>query len=228
VRLDQTPYSPPPDRREEAVRVWVQASTVNPRLVDNEVLTCRAIDSRGETVTLRCAVTAYRFYYAQHRAGLALGVLPLAVSGALRVDDPDGPAWLLGRRGAEVTQYPRYLECVPSGGLESSDIGPDGVANHHARLLSELKSETALDSSMIDTIEDVGVVSDRNDPVVNVLCLMTMRASVAEVYDALRSGPEYPSFQLLRLRDVAGFLRAEPNLVPTSRAALTLLAGGNT
>ncbi len=223
VRLAEMLHVVSPEIQAEADRVWKRASAANPLLFDNHILTCLGVERTDDVAQIRCAVTNYRFYYAQRSAGLELGVLPVAVSGALRVDGPDSAAWLLGQRGPGVTQYPFYMECVPSGGLEPADIGPGGIADHHTRLTLELRSETGLDAGMIDRIEDCAVITDRVDPVVNVLCLMNIRADFGNVRTALRSGPEYTSFRFLDERDVSAFLKGSAQIVPTTQAALKLL-----
>jgi hypothetical protein len=207
----------------EAQRLWEAACAGNPRLFDSRILVCRGIESSGDTVEITCRVAPYRYYFGQRKGGLALGLLPVAVSGALRIDDPQGPAWLLARRGPNVTQYPDYLELVPSGGLEAEDVDAEGYADYRARLMNELQSETGLSPSIIDEVDDLGVITDRVDPVVNILCLMIVRSSVAAIERALQTGPEYSSFTIMRGQHLSELSSSQYRLVPTSRAALDLL-----
>lgn len=161
----------------------------------------------------------YRIYLAS-RAG-ALGtrqaVTPLGVSGVVCCGDHVG----FGRRAAHVTQYPGWLELIPSGSIDRDALRADGTIDHCGQLIRELSEETGLGESAIGEIVTLGLVFDAVDAVYDLCVSITLTENEPSRLGPMRS-EEYDDLFFVNRASLPALTRSwDGRIVPTSLAILT-------
>jgi HAD superfamily hydrolase (TIGR01509 family) len=196
--------------QEAAVQeIWSAALAKNPALFDGNVISYAGHEQRGATLVIRYFITRYsRALARMHRPDLQLPVSPLAVSGLTL--DP-AKKTLVAQRAQNVTQYPGWLELVPSGGISAEKAG-NGTVAFKEHLAQEFREETGLDESGISAIEPLGLVHEKDYGVYVIACLVRLNSPLT---DSMQ-GAEYKSIRVLPLAQLQDTL-AKNQTVPTSK-----------
>jgi hypothetical protein len=226
LRIRLSPGSPlggvPADAVAWAEAVWSAACAANPNLFDGSALHRVATRRRKGTFEIEVQSVPYRFVYAALRSPERFDALtPLGVSGIVRSRSGGEDLFLLGERSHAVTQYPGFIELIPSGGMELEDAGAGGLVDHRARLLAELEEEASIPASAVEEIVDLGVVDDPASGMSDVICLVTLRSTLP---NDLGSNREYARRFLASRRAVEDVVRSfDGRVVPTIWGCLELL-----
>ena len=197
---------------------WRTILAAEPQLFDGRLLSVRDLRVEGGTAKIEAEVVGYRDFVVQRRGLADLGVRPLGVTGITRAGD----GVLLGRRTADVTQYPGRWEPVPAGSVSPSD------AAHvlEDQLLTELREEAGIGRADVESIAVVGVVDDEADDVVDVCFALTVPESVARRAVAEHANPGEHDELALRPAGAARELAADASAaVPTMAPMLRLALG---
>jgi hypothetical protein len=133
--------------------------------------------------------------------------------------------WLFGRRGTQVTQYPGYLESVPSGTLDERALAGRPAATGTELdpvvcLLAELAEEAGIDEAAVTEVQPLGVFLDVDENTVDLGYLLRLRVSVSDLGSVLGRGSsplEYEELQAFSESEVDR-LMAGSAVVPTSKA----------
>lgn len=199
-------YEPAIEARVDAR--WAQTLSERPDRHDGSMLTLVG----REPDALRARFVGYRHYLAQRaEPALGLGIVPLAVSGLLVCEGQVA----LARRADHTTQYPGWLELVPSGGIDATRLRADGSVDWEAQLLVELEEETGLAAHAVTRIVPLSLVRDRVDAVVD----LAARIEIAPAARATaKTGDEYEALRWLDAAALRALLDEEERLVPASRA----------
>jgi HAD superfamily hydrolase (TIGR01509 family) len=210
ILFQETPASvPSPAQNAEVSRIWNEALAKNPKLFDGNVISYAGHEQRNGALTVRYFITSYRYVLARmHRPDLQLPVSPLAVSGL--VLDP-AKKTLVAQRAQNVTQYPGWLELVPSGGI-SAEKASNGTVAFKEHLAQEFREETGLDESGISAIEPLGLVHEKDYGVYVIACLVRLNSPLTNSMQ----GDEYKSIRVLPLAQLQDTL-AKNQTVPTSK-----------
>jgi hypothetical protein len=131
------------DNKNEIELVWEkELKRRNKKIFNGEILNLAKIEyeEKENRFILQCHKIQYKHYLAQ-RAGINLGITPLAVSGIVFYQENNSKVFYLGKRSEEVTQYPGYNEFIPSGSIDAKDLVLDQIVNYSKQLIVELKEE---------------------------------------------------------------------------------------
>jgi hypothetical protein len=194
--------------------IWARERLLRPNLNNGSLL---EYQSHTET-EIRCAWTQYKYYVAQRldsEIESALGIAPLAVSGITRVSE----SVLFGERSRELTQYPGYLELVPSGGIEGDGnrTRPDFLR----QILVELTEETGIPETEVQRLSPFVLVHDLRENCWDIgVEIDLLPQSLARV-SVFSGNSEYVRIQPVPIKGLDDFLEKQsPRLVPTSLALL--------
>jgi HAD superfamily hydrolase (TIGR01509 family) len=192
--------------------LWAEEQRAHPNRFDGTLLTFAG--RSGDTLYGR--FVPYRYYLAQRRdpeIARALGLVPLAVSGIVECDG----AVAFATRGDTTTQYPGWIELVPSGGIGAEFLRADKSVDYAGQLVQELVEELGVPESAIAEREPIALLRDHRDEVIDIGCVL--RVSAAARREVLTSGEEYHSLRWVPIAELPQFVTAERDrLVPTSRA----------
>lgn len=194
----------------EVDRIWASAiadSGANSHLFDGQAL---FVDSIGN-LEISLFQLPYRFLYAQRRSPQLreqLNLRPIAVSGVCLSDGK----MLLGVRSRSATQYPGFLELVPSGGL--GDLGEHLDYKH--RLIEELEEETSIARTSVTEISTIGICFDQEENTYDLCCRILLQDGLSLEQT---SSPKEEYSDLI-WRDTGNLLAEKdgPEIVPTSLA----------
>lgn len=215
VVVARAPLAPALERQIDTAWRTIRAS--EPQLFDGALLSVRDLRVDSGTVRIEAEVVGYRDFVVQRRGLASLGVRPLGVTGITRA----GHDVLLGRRTANVTQYPGLWEPVPAGSVspsEAADVLED-------QLLAELREEAGIGRAEVDSMALVGVVDDEADHVVDLCFVLTVAQAAARRAVAAHANPAEHEELALRSASAACALAADaaaavPTMAPMLRLAL--------
>ncbi|MBK9140862.1 MAG: hypothetical protein IPM23_00090 [Candidatus Melainabacteria bacterium] len=209
ITLTGTPPALPDWARLEVDRIWTSAmesGSENTHLFDGQALFVDTIDDDGITLFQ----LPYRFLYAQRRnphLRRELNLRPIAVSGVCL----SAGKMLVGMRASTATQYPGFLELVPSGGL--GDLGHR--LDYKQRLIEELEEETTIKKECIREITTIGICLDRNESTYDLCCTILFPDKLCQESVSSPNG----EYEELYWQDTSNLSRASAaGIVPTSQA----------
>ena len=218
----ESPESLDADALQVVDRIWDDARTARPSLVDGSIFSVTRIDLPA----IEGAFVPYRWFFAQHEMPDLhdrLHVAPLAVTA--RVMTADG-YWVLGLRSRHTTQDRGLWEFVPAGGVDPTARGSTGAVDPEVAVRHELGEELAIGADAVIHLRGVGVVTDPTSHVVDVVFDVTVAHTALDLERRLSAEPgsEHDAFRCLRPADVRATLG--PNsLAPVTREILDLPVG---
>jgi hypothetical protein len=206
--------------------LWTAACAQRPGLFNGRMLSAAAIAGN----VLRVRATEYRRFFAQRERPSLRGelqVIPVGVCGLVATSDG---RWLLGQRGASVTQYPLHVEAVPSGSLDERAFAgrppTEGLQLEPMQcLMAELEEEAGIVKDAIAAVTPLGLLVDEEEATQDIAFLIETRHSGRELEARLssqRSGAEYKWVRALPASEVELLLH-QPRTVPTSRLLWALV-----
>jgi len=210
-----------PDNIMKAIdAIWQQAvEQPGSKLFDGKILCASAVDSTA----LSCAVMPYRFFYAQRQSNLireALQIQIVAVSGVILHDQ----LLYFGRRSLSNTQYPGFIELVPSGSIDADLVVANGIADFRQQLTEELKEELGINCSSVSSIDPLFLIFDHQEQTWDICCQITLLPNVAIGAGNGRRSDEYEEIFSVPLSASANFVKDNSNhLVLTTQAILQQL-----
>lgn len=227
LRIEVEHGEPPPPSA-DVKRRWSDASAANPRLFNGPILRFRSFDPTARTI-LASRDTYQRYSMQRFDARTSTferDVYHLAVTGVLLARDEAGREHvLLGRRGRETMLYPGHWELAPGGGLDSTDV--------YAQLLAEMEEELGLRVSTEPRLFEppgpgdvLGLAIDPNAPSADIVLRLRARADVRTLRSAIADAPgehswEYGSTRWVAFDEVAAFAAAESGrTIPPTLAIL--------
>jgi 8-oxo-dGTP pyrophosphatase MutT (NUDIX family) len=217
--------APPRDPAQQAAvdAAWQNAPGADQR---HDGLICLYHGHRLEHEVLQVSAltTRYRYFWAQRRGvSLEPPIRPLAVSGAFLLRQKGRDLLLAGQRSEQVEQYAGAWELIPSGGLGTASLLPDGNVDYAGQLLRELREEAGLEAVSLKAVRPLGLVEDLPDRVVSICCVLESAWSREEISRALAGSGEYQRMALLEPAEIRSLAQGEAGLVATSPAILDLL-----
>lgn len=214
ITVSGVPPAIPDWANSEVDRIWslaLDAEGKDCRLFDQEALFVSSIDE----TRIDLFALPYRFLYSQKRnpeLKKALQLRPIAISGACLSEGK----LLVGKRACNVTQYPGFLELVPSGGLENLGTNLD----YKRTLIKEFEEETTLGKESIRRIDTIGICLDQDEVTYDICCTILLPEKLARQQITSPTG-EYSE---LSWHDPEALLGIAPeSFVPTSLAIIEQL-----
>ncbi len=199
----------PAEDEARVVSLWDAARLADPRLFDGRVVCYRRHVLDGEGLHVELDLCPYRHVFARlHSLALPGRLTPVGVSG-IAIDSVGNV--LIARR-ARVTEYPGFLECVPSGGVAA----PSG---DRVDLVAQVATELAEEAAGLawQRIDPLGIVTDELHGTFEVGFVVRCDRLPRDLGDT----DEYVDYQVVPLVQLPGFLADRPT-VPTTRKLVRL------
>ncbi len=208
----------PPDKIvREIDAIWQAASEQSDsKLFDGKILCALEISSKA----LVCSIIPYRFFYAQRQSNMirnALQIKVVAVSGLIFHHG----LLYFGRRSLSITQYPNFIELVPSGSIDADSVVTNGKADFCKQLENELIEELSVKKKAVSSIEPLLLAFDRQENTWDICCRIILKADATKSIDKNFESQEYQEIICVHLTELVNFLKANAKcLLPTTQVIL--------
>jgi hypothetical protein len=200
------------NKKDEIELAWEREQEKrNKKLFNGNILNLAIIEQQdANNLILKCHPIEYKHYLAQ-RAGIDLGITPLAVSGIVFYRENNSKIFYVGKRSEVVTQYPGYYEFIPSGSIDANDLIPNQPVDFSKQLIIELKEELGVSLEKIKSYKAFCLVYDETDNVYDI------GIEIEVIKDQFKTDEtEYSAVQRIPLSSIGKFVKGE-NVVNTSR-----------
>jgi hypothetical protein len=180
-----------------------------------------SLNQEREKVEIHGYFIEYKQFLAQRRRpDLKLGIKPIGVSGIIILDDKGSECVVFAKRSDNITEYPGFLELVPSGSIDKECVGANGVVDYQSKLLSEFIEETGLSKEYVKKISGFAFVFDVGHNVYDICCKILLGASKEIIAQRFQSN-EYNAPVFVATNDLDSFVKANvDSIVPTSMAII--------
>lgn len=221
-------------QRSDIERLWCQALERNPALFNDRVLSIIDIEGLSNDaisphlILHTCFVEYKTVMAAKDIPALNAIISPIGVSGITICSDALNEYLVFAERSSSVTQYPGYMELVPSGNISDEMLTSLGTIDYKCQLMQEWLEETQQTNiASIESIQEVALVYDRQANVYDICCVMRASLSPSVLEEGLMSSPEYSKPMVVPISDAAVFIQRHHNrIVPTSLLLLEALRDG--
>lgn len=171
--------------------IWERALRQR-KLFNGKLLGFLGLRRNGAAMEVIAHPTEYKYFFAKsQRPTLGFSIYPIAVSGITVLSRESQTYALFAERGKEVSEYPGWLELVPSGSLDGSFIDQDGLVDFRAQLLTELTEETGLAAEDVKKVSGAALVLDTRDSVYDICCKIVVDGEKSAAFEQLRPSAEY-------------------------------------
>ena len=223
----ESDFQPPNVRMEERARaIWETAVRKNPgAYINGSMLAFHSVSVDQAKTVVRCIRTQYMYYFAQHRdPELDFGLRPVAVSGIVEIPSEYGPAFVIAKRGKTVTQYPGYLEFIPSGGIDGGSLADSGRADFISQLRKEFTEETGVSPDAIAAIEPFAFIHDTSGGVYDICALIRADCTGGDIKNGISKSGEYSDVAIVPRSEIESFAKKHKReFIPTSLAIIQAL-----
>lgn len=180
-----------------------------------------SVNQERERVEILGHFIEYKQFLAQRkRPDLKLGIKPIGVSGIIVLKDRGDDYVVFAKRSNNITEYPGFLELVPSGSIDKECVDANGVVNYQCKLLSEFIEETGLSKEYVKEISGFAFVLDMVHNVYDICCEILLEMK-KELITQKFSSKEYSAPVFVALNNLDSFIEANvKSIVPTSMALI--------
>ena len=175
-------------------------------LVNDQVLNFVEIQRTSNKIIIKGSFVEYKLVLA-HRLNpnLGLAINQVGVSGLLFLEENEKKYLVFSTRDSKTTEYPNYIELVPSGNLDISVLQNNGTINYKSKILEEFREETGLESSLINNLQSFCLVRDCINRVYDVCCLIEVATSREHVMNCFNKVSEYQKPIFVTISDLPNF-----------------------
>jgi len=218
-----------PQIEEKISQIWEsELKKKNPNIFNDKVLSFLKISEKNNQKIIEVTYVDYKSILADRKdSRLSLNVNQIGVSGITILKEKTQV--LFSQRAPTITEYPGYLELVPSGNLDTSVLEDDGTINFKSKIISEFEEETGLSKESINNLKTLCLVKDNINRVYDVCCLLEIDTNEAQLESSFNKVSEYtkPIFvPVIELREFSN--NNSDKLVPTSKAIIDYYLKNNT
>jgi hypothetical protein len=204
-------------QQQEVESIWADGQSRRQAKLFNGKLLMYA---RHDSHCIYGSFTDYKTYFAYQRQPQLFApqqIRPLAVSGITLVGD----SVLLATRSDSVSQYPGYLELVPSGNIDDTFMTPTGHIDFRQQILQELQEEAGILPEQVVSLKPVALIADEQELIYDVCLELHVQSAPELVIEGIALRHEYINPILVSLRELPKFLAGhKAHLVPTSFSLL--------
>lgn len=203
-------------------KIWDKECKIkNYKIFNDEVLSFVDIHKENHNVIVSAKFTEYKNVLASRKKPqLGLSIKQIGVSGIIIIECKK-QFILFATRSTDTTEYPRYLELVPSGNIDKSVLRDNGTIDYISKIKEEFKEETGLSPKYIKQVKSFCFVYDKKNQVFDVVCLIALDIDPKRIIESFKKVSEYKNPQLVPLEDLYNFVRQnKQKIVPTSLAIL--------
>ena len=215
---------------EKLDEIWKEiCNQKNNKLFNGKVLTYIDSIKQNDTLIVKAGFVDYKIVISSRSdPSLGLKIKQIGVSGITIICDDDNEYVLFSTRSFETTEYPNFLELVPSGNIDESTLQHDGTVDFSTKLLDEFVEETGLDKQSIQKIVPLCLVLDKKNQVYDVCCKINIISSKSNIFKTFKKVSEYGTPELVHVNSLEKFIEQNySKIVPTSLAILTNLTKNN-
>lgn len=210
--------------QEKIERVWKKICyKKNNKLFNGKVLTYISLLKQNNTIILKGSFVDYKLVISSRsEPSLGLTIKQVGVSGITFVNDGGVEYILFSTRSSENTEYPDFLELVPSGNIDNSTLKPDGTIDYSNKLIEEFVEETGLDKQCIQEIKTLCLVKDNQNQVFDICCKINILNSKSNIISSFKSVSEYEKPEFVPIHLLSNYIKNNHDrIVPTSLAILS-------
>jgi len=154
---------------------------------------------------------------------LNLEINQIGVSGLTIIKEKNDSFVLFSIRNKSTTEYPGYLELVPSGNLDESVLQKDEIIDYKSKIIQEFEEETGLDKKFLHVVSTIGLVRDNINRVYDVVCLLELSNKINELRTSFKKVSEYKQPLFIKVENLEDFLvENSKKIVPTTKAIIKL------
>lgn len=209
-------------------KIWHEEyKNKNSKIFNGEVLSFVDVHSNHGNVAVSATFTEYKNVLASRKkSDLGLNIKQIGVSGITIVTDQKKEFVLFSTRSSDTTEYPGYLELVPSGNIDKSTILKDDTIDYISKINEEFVEETGLSNNDIKKVTSFCFVYDTGNEVYDVGCIIHADAEKNKILEGFSSVSEYKNPKLIPMSSLEEFVgKNQQKIVPTSLAMLECFFG---
>jgi len=195
----------------------------NNKLFNGKVLTYIDSFKQNNKLIINAGFVDYKIVVSSRfEPSLGLKIKQIGVSGITLINDNGDEYVLFSTRSSDVTEYPNFLELVPSGQIDDSTLKSDGTIDFSTKLIDEFTEETGLKKNCIQEIETMCLVIDKKNEVYDICCKIKILNSKSNIIKTFEKVSEYGKPELVYLNSLSDYVSSNyDRIIPTSLAILS-------
>jgi hypothetical protein len=211
-------YKSVQDKKNEVDKIWQNERKKNRRIFNDYVLALHKINKQKNQTIVEVKFVPYKLIIADRiDPTLNLKLHQVGVSGLTLIKNKQN--LILFSKRMNTTEYPGYLELVPSGNLDIKTKTKDSVLDYKSKLVQELREETHI-TNTVKKIQGFCFVKDRINNVYDVCCLIEIAGNHKNILENFKSS-EYDKPIFIPVSWLKQFVNENKKLIiPTSLAIL--------
>lgn len=205
-------------------RIWRDiCSKKSNKLFNSKVLTFHDSYEINNMLIVKGSFLDYKIVISTRKEpSLGLKIKQIGVSGIIIVNDNNEKYILFATRSPKTTEYPGFIELVPSGNIDESVVRSDGTIDYISKIKEEFSEETGLELDSIDNIANLCFVKDKLNQVYDICCLINIKSSKENILEKFERVSEYIHPKLVPLSSLTCFIEENyKKIIPTSLAILS-------
>jgi len=199
--------------------IWkIECEKRNGNLFNDKVLSFIEITEKLEYSEVKGKFVDYKSALADRvEPSLGLQIYQIGVSGLVVIKEKNDDYVLFATRDSKNTEYPNYLELVPSGNMDQSVLNDNGNIDYKSKIVQEFTEETGMDENSIENITTICFVKDLYNRVFDVCCLIEIMTNKTALEEGFKKVSEYQKPLLIPTSNLLNFVEKNYNkIVPTS------------
>jgi len=214
--------------KEKIQQIWKNEFTNSKKeLFNDKVLSFVDISHEGDEILVRGKYVDYKTILADRiDPNLGLDIYQIGVSGLIVFNDMETKYILFSTRDSGITEYPGYLELVPSGNIDKQVLRENGIIDYKSKICQEFTEETGLSSNCIKSLKSFCFVKDLQNRVYDVCCLIEINEKINSIKESFNKVSEYHKPEFVIISELPDFIKKNTDrIVPTSLAILECFIG---
>ena len=211
-------------------KVWKNlCEKKNNKLFNDKVLIYVDSFKENNTLIIKASFLDYKIVVSSRlEPSLGLKIKQIGVIGITLISDGNKKYVLFSSRSSDNTEYPNFLELVPSGNLDNSTLGSDGIIDFSTKLIEEFMEETGLEKNCIKEIKTLFLVIDNLNHVFDICCQMEISISKSKIIKSFEKVSEYGKPELVLINSLPDYVKKNnKRIIPTSQAILSYFLKNN-
>lgn len=207
--------------------LWSEECKNKHGIFNGDVLYFIDVKNENNDIVVDAQFTEYKNVLASRKKSeLGLNIKQIGVSGIIVVEENSKKFVLFSTRSDDVTEYPEYIELVPSGNIDKSILRMNGTVDYISKLKEEFFEETGIPIEHINKIKSMCLVYDKNNQIFDIGCLIELNIAKKVILEYFAKVNEYKNPEFISINDLHDFVnKNKKKIVPTSLALLKCFLG---